>query len=88
MGFGIVEPKTAAGDHIPGTATLFDYTPASGTNGLLHTVKHGKGRSADIVLVPQPSDSPNDPLVSGLYRTARRHCPDLFARIGRDGSAR
>ncbi len=25
-------------------------------------LKHGKGRSKDIILVPQPSDSPNDPL--------------------------
>jgi hypothetical protein len=25
-------------------------------------LKHGKGRNSDIVLVPQPSDSPRDPL--------------------------
>lgn len=25
-------------------------------------LKHGTGRNADIVLVPQPSDSPRDPL--------------------------
>ena len=25
-------------------------------------LKHGKGRFKDIILVPQPSDSPNDPL--------------------------
>ena len=25
-------------------------------------LKHGKGRFKDVILVPQPSDSPNDPL--------------------------
>lgn len=28
----------------------------------LAALKHGRGRHADIVLVPQPSDDPNDPL--------------------------
>jgi hypothetical protein len=26
------------------------------------TLKHGKGKYANVILVPQPSDSPNDPL--------------------------
>jgi len=25
-------------------------------------LKHGKGRFANVILVPQPSDNPNDPL--------------------------
>jgi len=25
-------------------------------------LKHGRGRFKDVILVPQPSDSPNDPL--------------------------
>lgn len=25
-------------------------------------LKHGKGRYKDVILVPQPSESPNDPL--------------------------
>ena len=25
-------------------------------------LKHGKGRYSHVILVPQPSDSPNDPL--------------------------
>ena len=28
----------------------------------MQTLKHGTGRFAHILLVPQPSDSPNDPL--------------------------
>jgi hypothetical protein len=40
-------------------------------------LKHGKGRFKDVILVPQPSDSPNDPLnVSSL--TLRR--PDRLVR--------
>lgn len=39
---------------VPGTVQLID------TEGILH-VEHGEGRG-EIVLVPQPSNSPNDPL--------------------------
>lgn len=34
------------------------------TSGL----KHGKGRNKDIVLVPQPSESPRDPLNWPLWK--------------------
>ena len=39
-------------------------------------LKHGKGRQSHIILVPQPSDSPNDPLNVRLHM---RGCP-----VGRD----
>jgi hypothetical protein len=29
----------------------------------LDQVKHGKGRFSSVILVPQPSDDPNDPLM-------------------------
>lgn len=33
-------------------------------------LKHGSGRFSHVILVPQPSDSPNDPLnVSYLYQS-------------------
>lgn len=31
-------------------------------------LKHGKGRDKDIILVPQPSDSPRDPLNWSLWK--------------------
>ncbi|OCT54622.1 cycloheximide resistance protein [Cladophialophora carrionii] len=63
MGLGILEDRHL--DHVPGTALLSDMMDAEhhqfhgrDTSGL----KHAKGRNADIVLVPQPSESPRDPL--------------------------
>ncbi|KAL9108567.1 MAG: hypothetical protein Q9227_006653 [Pyrenula ochraceoflavens] len=65
MGFGIKEPKKLLGDHVPGTAILYD-NAANVANFerpvLPQTAKHAAGRNSNVVLVPQPSDSPNDPL--------------------------
>lgn len=58
MGLWILETKS--GELVPGTVHLQEEAArrvGAGTN-----VKRGKDRHADIVLVPQPSDSPNDPL--------------------------
>jgi hypothetical protein len=46
--------------HVPATVVLNESTGTShaATAGL----KHGTGKSSHIVLVPQPSEDPNDPL--------------------------
>jgi hypothetical protein len=46
--------------HVPGTVLLNDH--AAETEEFTHTLKHGKGRNSEIVLSPQPSEDPNDPL--------------------------
>lgn len=58
MGLGILEPTTTV--HVPGTVLLDQQAAHSGaiTAGL----KHGTGANANIVLAPQPSEDPNDPL--------------------------
>ncbi|KPI38427.1 putative MFS-type transporter [Cyphellophora attinorum] len=56
MGLGIKDDKSL--DHVPGTVLLDDETTVTNTGNL----KHGKGRNAHIVLSPQPSNDPNDPL--------------------------
>ncbi|KAK4550017.1 hypothetical protein LTR36_002984 [Oleoguttula mirabilis] len=60
MPFGILDDYILP--HVPGTVHLEEKqedTPDVKTNGL----KHGTGRrDQDIVLAPQPSDDPNDPL--------------------------
>ncbi|KAF2148903.1 serine/threonine kinase 16 [Myriangium duriaei CBS 260.36] len=59
MGLGILEDKKLP--HVPGTVILDDdaaYTEDTATAAL----KHGTGRNAHIVLNPQPSEDPNDPL--------------------------
>jgi hypothetical protein len=59
MGIGILEDHHL--EHVPGTAIMND---ASQEMGGVDTsrLKHGRGRDAHIVLVPQPSNDPNDPL--------------------------
>lgn len=62
MGLGVVEDRKL--NHVPGTVILDDGVSnielAQVTGGL----KHAKGKTNNhIVLVPQPSNDPNDPLV-------------------------
>ncbi|KEF53491.1 uncharacterized protein A1O9_10466 [Exophiala aquamarina CBS 119918] len=58
MGFGILEPNTTG--HVPGTV-LLDQKAA---HSELQTgqLKHGTGKYSHIILAPQPSEDPNDPL--------------------------
>jgi hypothetical protein len=63
MGLGVLEDHHL--EHVPGSSLLADLVrnqehtfEGMDTSGL----KHAKGRNGDIVLVPQPSDSPRDPL--------------------------
>ncbi|ETN42062.1 uncharacterized protein HMPREF1541_04001 [Cyphellophora europaea CBS 101466] len=58
MGLGVLEDTKL--DHVPGTVLLND--ESSQTAAAVQGLKHGKGRNAHIVLSPQPSEDPNDPL--------------------------
>lgn len=55
---GVLQDKNLP--HVPGTAILEEVAThyGSATAGL----KHGTGRNSHIILVPQPSGDPNDPL--------------------------
>lgn len=61
MGMWIYEPKPPR--HVPGTAKLYDEqgTEESPTRG--RNLKHATGKESNMLLVPQPSNSLNDPLV-------------------------
>jgi hypothetical protein len=61
MGLGIYEPKPAR--HVPGTAKLYDEQKSAEAPGHRVHLKHGTGKDSELLLVPQPSNSPNDPLV-------------------------
>jgi hypothetical protein len=65
MGLGVLEDTHL--EHVPGTALLTDVV---GHHGILDTslLKHDKGRNSDVLLVPQPSRSPNDPLNWPLWK--------------------
>ena len=49
---------------VPGTAFMNDQEdlPSEYSSVPRNALKHGKGRFSHVILVPQPSDSPNDPL--------------------------
>ena len=59
MGLGIKEPARLKDSYVPGTSLLFDLKNEIGPNS-----KHASGKEADVILVPQPSSSLRDPLVS------------------------
>ena len=60
MPFGILEDRVLP--HVPGTVHLEEKQRQESVHSTSRHLKHGTGRDADIVLAPQPSDDPNDPL--------------------------
>ncbi|KAF2797300.1 serine/threonine kinase 16 [Melanomma pulvis-pyrius CBS 109.77] len=64
MGLGVLDDNHL--QHVPGTALLADILDAQRQHAYhgrdTSALKHGTGRNADIILVPQPSESPRDPL--------------------------
>ena len=65
MAFGILEPKTSL-VNVPGTSLLDVHEQAAVDNSQF--LKKGKGRNAHVVLIPQPSNDPNDPLNWPLWQ--------------------
>jgi hypothetical protein len=63
MGFGVKEPNIISGEHVPGTALIYGGNGDNVELAVQAHLKHAPGKNSDIILVPQPSDSPNDPLV-------------------------
>lgn len=63
MAFGILEDKYL--DKVPGTGLLSDLGTKHGNQVAINeatNLKRGTGRNAHVVLMPQPSDDPRDPL--------------------------
>ncbi|KAL3446112.1 major facilitator superfamily domain-containing protein [Aspergillus insuetus] len=76
MGYlGIQECEPGA--HVPGTIALFD-NPAQRTDEGKE-LKHAKGRTGHIILEPQPSGDPNDPL---NWPTCRKICAMSIVSFG------
>ncbi|KIM93407.1 hypothetical protein OIDMADRAFT_46215 [Oidiodendron maius Zn] len=65
MAFGILEDTRL--EHVPGTA-LLQVEGISHMEGPPSRLKRGTGRNAHVVLVPQPSNDPNDPLNWPLWQ--------------------
>ncbi len=80
MGLGIKEPRGSQHAVVPGTSVLFDHYTHKTT-----TTKHASGHNSDLLLVPQPSDSPNDPLVRtmALRLSCKAHPTCRIGHYGR-----
>ena len=63
MAIGLLESKD--NEHPPGTVLLADdsFLGDAAEVVVSRALKHGTGKNTHIVLVPQPTDDPNDPLV-------------------------
>ncbi|GAA6041672.1 hypothetical protein JCM8097_003076 [Rhodosporidiobolus ruineniae] len=62
MAWGILESKHFPDGNVPGTALLDDLHATNYNPDEVENLKKGTGRYSHIVLQPQPSDDPNDPL--------------------------
>ncbi len=58
MGLWVLEPRSS--ERVPGTVHIGRETEEQAR--LTAHLKRGTGKDANIVLIPQPSESPNDPL--------------------------
>lgn len=72
MGVGILDDHFLK--HVPGTSR-FSKDPNDAAAEIyegvdLNLLKHGRGKHSKIILVPQPSDDPNDPL---NWSTVKKH---------------
>jgi hypothetical protein len=65
MGLGILEDHKLA--HVPGTILLDE---SAGNEDAAQTLdlKHAAGKDSHIILAPQPSEDPNDPLNWSHFR--------------------
>lgn len=64
MGLGVLEPSTYV-EHVAGTALLEEDESSQERHVAL---KRGTGKNSHVVLVPQPSADPNDPLNWPLWQ--------------------
>lgn len=85
MGVWIYEPKPSR--HVPGTAKLYDEQTTEESPARGRGLRHATGKESNMLLVPQPSNSPNDPLVQssltgGVMIEYWANC----VRIGRCGN--
>jgi hypothetical protein len=58
MGLGILDDDKLP--HVPGTVPLDEV--AGHTENQTADLKHATGKDSNIILAPQPSEDPNDPL--------------------------
>ncbi|KAJ6113683.1 hypothetical protein N7523_007000 [Penicillium sp. IBT 18751x] len=66
MGLGVLDTKT---EQVPGTSNIYEQEQGAGDQvPRTSHLKFDRGSKVPIILVPQPSDDPNDPLNWPLWR--------------------
>lgn len=83
MALGILEPPV---EHVPGT--VYVYAAQQRQTALLDSAQHLKrDKTGKIILVPQPSADPNDPLVRAVHvLQSSLHDMLICSRTGHYGS--
>ncbi|KAE8349079.1 putative MFS transporter [Aspergillus coremiiformis] len=66
MGLGVLEDTVLA--HVPGTSDIFERERSSEQIVIDSSLKYDRSGTTPILLVPQPSDDPNDPLNWPLWK--------------------
>ncbi|KAH7000796.1 major facilitator superfamily domain-containing protein [Ilyonectria destructans] len=79
MAWGILDVASDQGHHVPGTVLLEEQSDNIGTARVEH-LKKVVHKNETVILVPQPSDDPNDPLNLSLLQRDLRFL--LFAYCG------
>lgn len=60
MGLGVLDTFATVLEHVPGTVLLDVHDQSNKAEHTTH-LKKGTGKNSEVILVPQPSNSPNDP---------------------------
>lgn len=82
----VVIKSRGSTDSLAGTSFVYDDVSRPGENAQLDSyVKYDRTGHVPIILVPQPSDDPNDPLVSRFLEQTWWSL--IECRIGHYGSA-
>ncbi|KAB8070222.1 major facilitator superfamily domain-containing protein [Aspergillus leporis] len=66
MGLGVLEDSVLA--HVPGTSDIFEKERPDEQTNVHSNLKFDRSGTTPILLVPQPSDDPNDPLNWPLWK--------------------
>lgn len=80
MTLGILD-VTSGQAHVPGTVLLEEQSDNTGTAHIEH-LKKVIHKNETVILVPQPSDDPNDPLNSSLLNRDLRFLLIAYCGIG------
>ncbi|GAB1195350.1 hypothetical protein APSETT444_004608 [Aspergillus pseudonomiae] len=72
MGLGVLEDTALA--QVPGTSDILERESSNEQTNVDSNLKYDRSGAIPILLVPQPSDDPNDPLIAFEYTVTDNRC--------------